>query len=242
MHGSKLIGRGNPRRGVSGIPYSCPYLPIGQGFLIHNSNISPLGDPLSKSVVHDDFNACLEGIILYRSDIEGFDSILIKKHAAVPSKGVAASGSCKKQETKKKPHESTILTNLSTFAKTEARMDSLHQVLKKILSSNPVLGKGMEEARLLELWPEGVGESIAKHSKAVQIKGTILFVSVEKPVWRQELHSNKALVLEKLNRCLRERLGAPRSGTLWISDIFFLGPQGASSSTGPKKGKWSQKK
>ena len=121
-------------------------------------------------------------------------------------------------------------------------MDSLSQVLKRILSSNPDLGKGVEEARVLELWPEAIGESIAKHSKAVQIKGTILFISVEKPVWRQELHSNKSLVIQKLNRHLRARLGAPRTGQEWISDIFFLGSQNTTSANWSKAGKSSRKK
>jgi hypothetical protein len=121
-------------------------------------------------------------------------------------------------------------------------MDSLSQVLKRILSSNPDLGKGLEEARVLELWPEAIGESIAKHSKAVQIKGTTLFISVEKPVWRQELHSNKTLVLQKLNRHLRARLGPPRSGQEWVTDIFFLGNQSSTSANWSKAGKPSPKK
>ncbi|MBU6154481.1 MAG: DUF721 domain-containing protein [Bdellovibrionales bacterium] len=121
-------------------------------------------------------------------------------------------------------------------------MDSLSQVLKKILSANPGLSQGVEEARILELWPEAIGESISKHAKAVQIKGTILFISVEKPVWRQELHSNKSLVLQKLNQNLRTRLGPPRSGSEWISEIFFLGSQHSTSSSWSKAGKQSRKK
>jgi hypothetical protein len=121
-------------------------------------------------------------------------------------------------------------------------MDSLSQVLKKILSLNPDLGKGIHEARILELWPLAIGESISKHARAVQIKGTTLFISVEKPVWRQELHSNKTLVLQKLNRYLIENLGAPSRGDLWIADIFFLGSQSPTTSSRPKAGKPFPKK
>jgi|GEM_PF-1121609 len=124
-----------------------------------------------------------------------------------------------------------ILTKSRPFAKTEGRMDSLNQVLKKILSSNPDLGKGMQEARILELWPQAIGESISKHAKAVQLKGSTLFISVEKPVWRQELHSNKTLVLEKLNRFLKEELGPSPKSNDWIQDIFFLGSQSTSTSS-----------
>jgi predicted nucleic acid-binding Zn ribbon protein len=134
------------------------------------------------------------------------------------------------------------LTKSSEFAKNEDPMDTLSQILKRILSTNPELSHGVEEARILELWPEAVGESIARHSKAVQIKGTTLFISVEKPVWRQELHSNKSLVLQKLNRHLSVRLGQHRSGGNWIEEIFFLGAQNPTSSNWSKAGKPFRKK
>lgn len=102
-------------------------------------------------------------------------------------------------------------------------MDLLNSILKKIFSQNPDLGKGVHEAKILELWPRAMGEPISRHARAVQIKGSTLFIAVEQPVWRQELHSNKMLALQKLNRLLREELGPAPGRDYWIEEIFFQG-------------------
>ncbi len=124
------------------------------------------------------------------------------------------------------------------FAKTEGRMDLLNSVLKRIFSQNPELGKGVHEAKILELWPKAMGEPISRHARAVQIKGSTLFVSVEHPVWRQELHSNKMLALKKLNRMLREELGPPPEGKdFWIEDLYLQGASGTANGINPYSSK-----
>ncbi|NDF14429.1 DUF721 domain-containing protein [bacterium] len=102
-------------------------------------------------------------------------------------------------------------------------MDLLNTVLKKIFSQNPELGKGVHEARILELWSKAMGEPISKHARATQIQGSTLFIAVEQPVWRQELHSNKMLALKKLNHLLREELGPPPKRDFWVEELFFQG-------------------
>ncbi len=103
-------------------------------------------------------------------------------------------------------------------------MDILNQVLKRILGSNPTLKQGVMEARILELWPLSVGPQIAKHAKAVQLKGTTLFIAVDHSIWKQELHANKRLAITKLNEKLIEELGKPTGEKeVWIEDLFFLG-------------------
>ena len=118
-------------------------------------------------------------------------------------------------------------------------MDPLSRVLLKILNSNPDLKKGVHEARILELWAPAIGEQIAKHAKAVQVKGKILFLSVDHPIWKQELHSNKRLALQKFNTKLAEELGKPDGRETWIEEIFFLG---STNETLPKVGKGFRKK
>ncbi len=103
-------------------------------------------------------------------------------------------------------------------------MDLLKGVLQKILGASPDLKRGINEARILDLWPKAVGPQIAKHAIAVQVKGSILMVSVEHPVWKQELHANKRLALTKLNTALTEELGKPSKGENWIEDLFILNP------------------
>ncbi len=135
---------------------------------------------------------------------------------------------------------SEILTKSVPFAKNEAPMDLLSRILKRILETNDGLKSGVHEARILELWEMAIGMPISKHARAVQIRGSILTVAVTQAVWRQELLGNKQMVLEKLNQKLKEELGDPKSGTAWITDIFFVGSAPSGNLT--KAGKAFRKK
>lgn len=99
-------------------------------------------------------------------------------------------------------------------------MDLLSRVLQKILSQNPALKSGVNDARILELWPLAVGEAIAKHTKAVQLKNKTMIVEVDHPIWKQELLANKAIALQKLNDKICETLGSEK-GTIWVDDLFL---------------------
>ncbi len=95
-------------------------------------------------------------------------------------------------------------------------MDVLSRVIKKILGTNPVLKQGIDDARVLEIWPLAVGEQLAKHARAVQVKGKTLLIEVDHPIWKQELHSNKQLALKRLNEKL--------VGIHEIEDLFLISP------------------
>ncbi len=117
-------------------------------------------------------------------------------------------------------------------------MNLLGEVLRRIISKNRDLGQGVHEARILGLWAQAMGDSIARHSRATHLKGSTLYVSVDHPVWRQELHSNKLLALQKLNKVLFEALGKPEQREFWIEEIFFSGSgvtANANSSRGSRK-------
>ena len=103
-------------------------------------------------------------------------------------------------------------------------MDALSRVIKKILNSNPELRKGLGEARILELWPKAVGPQIANRARAIQLKNKTLMVSVDHPVWKQELLSNKRLVLEKLNATLEAELGPRAADDRLVNEIFIVNP------------------
>ena len=135
-----------------------------------------------------------------------------------------------------------ILTNFPHFAKTVITMDLLKGVLQKILRSNPNLGAGLHEAQILEHWANSVGPQIAKHAKAVQIKGSVLMVAVDHAIWKQELLANKNLALKKLNDHLLEVLGPATSGNTWITDLYILGAERKSSSPFAKAKKPPTKK
>lgn len=55
----------------------------------------------------------------------------------------------------------------------------------------------------LFLWPEVVGENIAKHTKAEKISYGKLIVKVDSPVWRNELVFQKSEILNKINNLLK---------------------------------------
>jgi hypothetical protein len=103
-------------------------------------------------------------------------------------------------------------------------MDALNRIIKKIMNANPDLRKGLDEARVLELWAKAVGPQIANRAKAVQLKNATLMVAVDHPVWKQELLSNKRLVLEKLNATLNEELGALSGDATRVQEIFIVNP------------------
>jgi len=103
-------------------------------------------------------------------------------------------------------------------------MDVLSRIIKKILNANPDLRKGLNEARILEFWPKAVGPQIANRAKAIQIKNKTLMVSVDHPVWKQELLSNKRMVLDKLNATLALELGALKNDEVYVQEIFIVNP------------------
>lgn len=57
----------------------------------------------------------------------------------------------------------------------------------------------IEDALLLERWPELVGPEIARNTKALRIEGGVLILQVSHPVWRSELAGLKGTLIEKLN-------------------------------------------
>ena len=63
----------------------------------------------------------------------------------------------------------------------------------------------MQELKILNVWAECVGESIAKFSTPVGLKKSKLFVSVENAAWRYELSVRKKELIEKLNKELNKK-------------------------------------
>lgn len=57
----------------------------------------------------------------------------------------------------------------------------------------------IEDALLLQRWPELVGENIARNTEALRIEGGVLLLRVTHPVWRSELAGLKTELIEKLN-------------------------------------------
>jgi hypothetical protein len=60
----------------------------------------------------------------------------------------------------------------------------------------------LELHRVFEFWTETVGPDIAAAARPSLIRGKVLWVKVSDSVWMQQLHLQKMILLEKLNRNL----------------------------------------
>lgn len=90
-------------------------------------------------------------------------------------------------------------------------MQPLSQILEELLAHYE-LKEPLERYRSLVIWPEVVGERIAKVTKPVNIQNGVLLVKVKSAVWRMELTLMKQQIIDRLN----ESLGKPV-----VKDIKF---------------------
>ena len=75
----------------------------------------------------------------------------------------------------------------------------LADILKKLKSGNPALSQRIEEADALSRWEGAVGPQIAKHARAIRVQDSILWIEVDHPIWKAELHYRKRQILDRLN-------------------------------------------
>lgn len=91
------------------------------------------------------------------------------------------------------------------------RIDNIQRVLQRWLTA-----RGMEDKfgryRVWQFWEAAVGAQIAARAKPVRLRGTVLEVRVDHPVWMQQLQLLKPRILAQLN----EQLGDQR-----IDDLFL---------------------
>lgn len=79
------------------------------------------------------------------------------------------------------------------------------------------LDEKLQELKILNVWEECVGKTIAKYSRPVELKKTKLLVSVENASWRYELSIKKTDIIASLNKKMREL----KTGK-FINDIIFI--------------------
>lgn len=94
------------------------------------------------------------------------------------------------------------------FNKTVCLKDELNDFMKHI-----GLDDRMQDLKILNVWEECVGSSIAKFSEPVRIVKSKLYVKVENSVWRYELSVRKDEIIPRLNRSLNKKL---------IREIVFI--------------------
>jgi predicted nucleic acid-binding Zn ribbon protein len=107
----------------------------------------------------------------------------------------------------------------------------LTDILKQAQKRFPGLAKRLDEAQALGRWEIAVGPAIAKHSRALRVQDGMLWVEVDHPIWKSELHHRKRQILEILNKTADSqtqpgaRLGPDSfqdlSKNALLTDIFF---------------------
>lgn len=92
--------------------------------------------------------------------------------------------------------------------------DKLMDVMKALQARYPAFSKRMREVEALSRWEQAVGPAIAKHARAVRVKDGVLWIEVDHPIWKTELHHRKRQILQALNQRTDE--GAP------LTDLFLI--------------------
>lgn len=83
-------------------------------------------------------------------------------------------------------------------------MRSVGAALPKALKSLGI-SRRTREAQALWLWPEVVGEHVARESRALKLTGGSLLVSASSAALAHQLHLERGMLIERLNT----RIGAP---------------------------------
>ncbi|MBK6536235.1 MAG: DUF721 domain-containing protein [Ignavibacteria bacterium] len=71
----------------------------------------------------------------------------------------------------------------------------------------------MQELKILDVWSDCVGKTIAQYSTPVELRKNKLLVRVENAAWRFELSMKKEEIISRLNDNFRKKL---------IKEIIFI--------------------
>jgi predicted nucleic acid-binding Zn ribbon protein len=81
---------------------------------------------------------------------------------------------------------------------------SIGAALPKTLKSLGI-SRRTREAQALWLWPQLVGEHLARETHAVKLTGGTLWVTASSPALAHQLHLERSILIDRLN----EAIGAP---------------------------------
>ena len=94
----------------------------------------------------------------------------------------------------------------------EHSSEKLGNTLQTLLQDLGIENK-IKQYRIINQWPEIVGEQVARHTQAEKIRDNILYVKVKSMTWRTELLFQKPHILNRIS----EQVGRDL-----IRDIRFL--------------------
>src|SRR5688500_18834231 len=96
----------------------------------------------------------------------------------------------------------------------------LSEILSKVAGRYTALSKSIKEDKALSRWETGVSPAIANHTRAIQVQDGVLWVEVDHPIRRTELHYRKRQILEALNK------GIEAKSPEIHKDLLLLDPRG----------------
>jgi predicted nucleic acid-binding Zn ribbon protein len=102
-------------------------------------------------------------------------------------------------------------------------MDSLTEILKLLKNRYPTFSKRIVESEALGRWEVAVGPTIAKHTRVIKVQDAVLWVEVDHPIWKSELHYRKEQILKILNEGSAPSQLGPAEKPL--NDLFFVDPR-----------------
>ena len=82
-------------------------------------------------------------------------------------------------------------------------MDAVGNIVNDVLDARGWRGKVLEQMAV-ELWPEIVGETMARHTMAEKFHNGVLSVRARSPQWTHELHFHEARIIARMNGRLRK--------------------------------------
>jgi predicted nucleic acid-binding Zn ribbon protein len=74
------------------------------------------------------------------------------------------------------------------------------------------LEESIAQSKIASLWDTMMGGPISKHTKSIVLKDRKLFITVDNPALKNELHFSRAKIKEMLNRELNDAI---------ISEVFI---------------------
>lgn len=84
-------------------------------------------------------------------------------------------------------------------------MKKLETSIKKLLRDLGI-EKQVLQYQVIADWPSIVGQRIAEVTKAEKIENQVLFIKVNHSTWRNELHYQKADIIEKINKRIGQKI------------------------------------
>lgn len=85
------------------------------------------------------------------------------------------------------------------------------EILRNLLKTQHLDNK-LDEMKLIKLWPQIMGQTIAEYTQRIYMKNGILYISLTSAVLRSELLMCREMLIKRLN----EEMGTPL-----VKDIIF---------------------